>query len=513
MNEAGRCLINQMRNLILSALILASAFQTALGAVSGEWTYLITYSGTNGEATISAYSGTGGAVTIPTNLGGFPVTKVGNGLSSVFSGQLTGVTSVVLPSGITAIGEGAFSGCANLMTISIPNSVVSIEHWAFRGCNSLTNITLPDSVTSLGVGAFINCANLTRISLGSNVTSIPWQLFQNCTSLSDVRLGNIATSIGLAAFSNCTSLVKITIPSSIRVLDPQAFAGCNALAQIVFLGNAPSYSSNSFLNSTPTAYYVTGTTGWSSSYAGLRTAVLGSYLLTTICNVSEGVLSVNPIKEAYLDGDSVTIVATPKAGYLFSNWSGESVVTTSSITLTMNMNKTVTANFSQDGSDNDSDDLTNYQESVVYGTNPNQKDSNGDGVEDGQAVSMGYNPTLNFSALIAHPPTGLYTASQMQAMAIGDLVLTKNANGSFTLNYDIEQSTDLQNWSIYAPLSLPLTGLPTDKAFVRIKAKQNGSGSQSAPTSSTPTTDINNGANWNSQQNTMGSPVEGAPGT
>jgi hypothetical protein len=222
---------------------------------------------------------------------------------------------------------------------------------------------------------------------------------------------------------------------------------------------------------------------------------------------------VNPIKEAYLDGDSVTIVATPKAGYLFSNWSGESVVTTSSITLTMNMNKTVTANFSQDGSDNDSDDLTNYQESVVYGTNPNQKDSNGDGVEDGQAVSMGYNPTLNFSALIAHPPTGLYTASQMQAMAIGDLVLTKNANGSFTLNYDIEQSTDLQNWSIYAPLSLPLTGLPTDKAFVRIKAKQNGSGSQSAPTSSTPTTDINNGANWNSQQNTMGSPVEGAPGT
>jgi hypothetical protein len=85
---------------------------------------------------------------------------------------------------------------------------------------------------------------------------------------------------------------------------------------------------------------------------------------------------------------------------------------------------------------------------------------------------MGYSPTLNFSALIAHPPTGLYTASQMQAMAIGDLVLTKDVNGGFVLNYDIEQSTDLQTWTPYQALSLPLTGLPTDKAFVRIKAKQ-----------------------------------------
>jgi len=67
---------------------------------------------------------------------------------------------------------------------------------------------------------------------------------------------------------------------------------------------------------------------------------------------------------------------------------------------------------------------------------------------------------------------GLYTATQMQTLAFGDLVLTKNANGSFILNYDIEQSTDLQNWSTYAPLSTPLTGLPADKAFVRIKAKQ-----------------------------------------
>jgi len=76
-------------------------------------------------------------------------------------------------------------------------------------------------------------------------------------------------------------------------------------------------------------------------------------------------------------------------------------------------------------------------------------------------------------SVIANPSTyGLYTTSQIQNMAVGDLVLTRQVSGGFVLNYDIEQSTDLQTWTPYQALSLPLTGLPTDKAFVRIKAKQ-----------------------------------------
>jgi hypothetical protein len=76
------------------------------------------------------------------------------------------------------------------------------------------------------------------------------------------------------------------------------------------------------------------------------------------------------------------------------------------------------------------------------------------------------------ASVTASPNTwSLFTTSQIQNMAVGDLVLNRQENGSFILNYDIEQSTDLQTWTTYAPLSLPLTGLPTDKAFVRIKVK------------------------------------------
>ena len=197
-----------------------------------------------------------------------------------------------------------------------------------------------------------------------------------------------------------------------------------------------------------------------------------SYSVIATCDQAKGSIIVSPNQVNYPSGDLVTVSASALPGYLFSNWSGDITGTTTSVTVTMDSNKNISANFGQDTRDSDTDGLSNYQEIITYATNPNQKDSNGDGVEDGHAVSMGYDPTLNFSALIAHPPTGLYRPDQMQAMAFGDLVLTKNANSSFTLNYDIKQSTDLQNWSTYAPLSTPLTGLPADKAFVRIKAKQ-----------------------------------------
>jgi len=566
-----------MRNLVLSFHLLFAYPLVGISAVSGDWTYSVSYGG----AIISAYSGAGGVVTVPSQLGGYPVRKVGNGYPSIFASNSNSVTSIIIPNSVTSIGDYAFYGCLSLNSVTIPNSVTNIGAYAFAGdsigingsmqlssiaipdsvtnigekaffrctkltnviigngvtsieagafysCSSLTSVTLPNSLKTIGLfdqfggspesGVFAYCSNLTSINIGNGVTTIGKNsflgcssltsiaippsvtvigdsaffgcsslisinipnsvtifggyAFGNCTSLTSINIGNGVTGIPSGMFNGCLSLSSITIPSAVTSIGPEAFTNCTGLERIVFLGNAPSYDVTSFRNSSPTVYYVAGTTGWGTYYDGLNTAVIGSYLLTTVCNAAEGTSSINPIKQVYQSGDSVTIVATPKEGFLFSNWSGASTATTSSITLTMNSDKIVTANFIQDGRDSDGDSLTNFQESVTYGTNPNQKDSNADGVEDGHAVSLGYNPTLNFSALIAHPPTGLYTATQMQAMAIGDIVLTKNANGSFTLNYDIEQSTDLQNWSIYAPLSLPLTNLPPDKAFIRIKARQ-----------------------------------------
>jgi BspA type Leucine rich repeat region (6 copies) len=89
------------------------------------------------------------------------------------------------------------------------------------------------------------------------------------------------------------------------------------------------------------------------------------------------------------------------------------------------------------------------------------------------ASNSASNYTAGQQSVIANPNAyGLYTTSQIQNMAVGDLVLSRQVSGGFVLNYDIEQSTDLQTWTPYQALSLPMTNLPTNKAFIRIKAKQ-----------------------------------------
>jgi len=68
---------------------------------------------------------------------------------------------VVIPEGVTAIGNEAFSDCHFLTSIKIPEGVTAIGNEAFSGCQSLKSITIPESVTCFGDNAFKGCNCLT----------------------------------------------------------------------------------------------------------------------------------------------------------------------------------------------------------------------------------------------------------------------------------------------------------------------------------------------------------------
>ncbi len=70
---------------------------------------------------------------------------------------IAGCYNTIIPYGVTAIGEYAFSACDNLTFIEIPNSVTTIGNMAFSGCSNLTSITIPNSVRSIGSRAFYRC--------------------------------------------------------------------------------------------------------------------------------------------------------------------------------------------------------------------------------------------------------------------------------------------------------------------------------------------------------------------
>ena len=96
-------------------------------------------------------------ITIPAEFNGLPVKSI---LYLAFY-DCTNLTTVVIPDGVTVIGNWAFKDCYNLTNIDIPDSVTWIGNQAFLGCDSLTSIVIPDSVTSVGEWAFANCENLT----------------------------------------------------------------------------------------------------------------------------------------------------------------------------------------------------------------------------------------------------------------------------------------------------------------------------------------------------------------
>lgn len=89
----------------------------------------------------------------------------------LFSGCKS-LTSVVLPTSITSIGERAFYGCSNLKSISIPNSVTYIGDYAFYGCQNLDSITIPNSVSRINSGAFYNCSENLRVDIPNSVSYI-----------------------------------------------------------------------------------------------------------------------------------------------------------------------------------------------------------------------------------------------------------------------------------------------------------------------------------------------------
>ena len=213
-------------------------------------------------------------IVISSTYNGLPVTGIGGAFVSCAN-----LTSITIPDSVTSIGDYTFDGCISLVSIVvdanneyymsidgnlyskdgktliqyaigkadssfiIPNSVTSIDCGAFSYCTSLTSIIIPDSVTSIGDCAFLCCTSLTSITIPDSVTSIGHYAFDECTSLTSIIIPDSVTSIGDYAFAVCTSLTSITIPANVTSIGISAFERCSNLADITVDVNNEYYMS------------------------------------------------------------------------------------------------------------------------------------------------------------------------------------------------------------------------------------------------------------------------------
>lgn len=234
------------------------------------------------------------------------------------------LTFISIPDRVIDVGNSAFLACSSLTNATIGNSVTNIEASAFSGCSNLASVSMGYIVYTIGDQAFRGCSSLTAIyfygdfpynastnaftnspaiayylpgaaNWSTNLAGLPtelWIPFDYATNndgiiitgcndrfLSAITISNTITGlpvvgIGPQAFDECAKLVSITIPDSVTNLGSQVFAGCTNLIDIYFDGNAPTGDWPAFGNAPhATIYYRPGTTGWSSTFDGLPTAL------------------------------------------------------------------------------------------------------------------------------------------------------------------------------------------------------------------------------------------------
>ncbi len=156
-----------------------------------------------------------------------------------------------------SIGAYAFQNCKSMTRFNsdvegefnMPQSVTTINQYAFNNCLLATKVTLPDNVTSIGSYAFYNCDLIETINLPSTVESIGNYAFYNCSALNQINSSNANTlnmptgllTIGNYAFSNAaTTVTTVVVPDSVTTIGLGAFKGLSSLEKITipFVGKA-----------------------------------------------------------------------------------------------------------------------------------------------------------------------------------------------------------------------------------------------------------------------------------
>ena len=193
-----------------------------------------------------------------------------NGLRTIGSkafSECTSLTSIFMPNSIIYIGEKAFSKCSKLSSVTIPTSVTNLEKNVFYGCTSLNSITVEPGNTIYDsredCNAIIETATNTLITgcqnttIPNSVTTIEDYAFSDCTSLTSITIPNSVTSIGINAFRVCSSFTTITIPNSVTSIGNRAFDGCSSLNTIYVEATTPStLGYNVFTNTPSPACYI-----------------------------------------------------------------------------------------------------------------------------------------------------------------------------------------------------------------------------------------------------------------
>lgn len=199
------------------------------------------------------------------------------------------IIEVVIKSGVTGVGSGAFTGCTALKKVSISDTVKKLDLNAFSGCTALEafavedgneayasadgvlfnagktlliscpvgktgaytvpetvteieksafaasgveSVSMSDAVNAVGEGAFSNCSKLKSAVLPKGLKELKKSLFSGCSALEAISIPDSVKTLGEGVFSGCVALKEVKIPGEVTVIPKNAFSGCTALESV-----------------------------------------------------------------------------------------------------------------------------------------------------------------------------------------------------------------------------------------------------------------------------------------
>ena len=155
---------------------------------------------------------------------------------------------VVIPDGITHIGDGAFSAFNNISNVVFPSCLTHIGNDAFSWCDGLVSISMPEKLIHIGNSAFYHCESLSAVTLPNGITHIGDEAFCSCVKLSNINFPNSILHIGLEAFCFCYNLTSVILSNSMKNVSEKLFYDCENLETVVFADNVKTIGKKAFQN-------------------------------------------------------------------------------------------------------------------------------------------------------------------------------------------------------------------------------------------------------------------------
>lgn len=157
--------------------------------------------------------------------------KMPDGIKEIgdFSFARSGLNSVVIPEGVTAIGYGAFYHCDNLTDITIPSTVTTIEPAAFAETAWMKKLKQDrrNPYTVVGDGILVAYSGMeSRVEIPEGVKQIGAEVFKDNSRITSVKLPESLTVIGEDAFADCHSLTSVSGGNNLREIRDRAFENC-----------------------------------------------------------------------------------------------------------------------------------------------------------------------------------------------------------------------------------------------------------------------------------------------